>query len=145
MSEPKKKKKKKPIQKTRTPMSEQDPGVRKSNFDEVPFGYTPEQARQEAARCMQCKKPVCICGCPVGVDIPGFLQLVADGEFAAAARLIKSRNALPAVCGRVCPQETQCEERCLLGKKFEPVAVGRLERFAADFERENDLVELPKK
>lgn len=143
MSEPKKKKKKKPIQKTRTPMSEQDPGVRISNFDEVPFGYTPEQARQEAARCMQCKKPVCICGCPVGVDIPGFLQLVADGEFAAAARLIKSRNALPAVCGRVCPQESQCEERCLLGKKFEPVAVGRLERFAADYERENDLVELP--
>jgi len=117
--------------------------VRISNFDEVPFGYTPEQARQEAARCMQCKKPVCICGCPVGVDIPGFLQLVADGEFAAAARLIKSRNALPAVCGRVCPQESQCEERCLLGKKFEPVAVGRLERFAADYERENDLVELP--
>jgi len=144
MNEPKKKKKKK-IVKTRTPMSEQDPAVRRKNFDEVPFGYTPEEARKEAARCMQCKKPVCICGCPVSVDIPGFLQHVADGEFAAAARQIKSTNALPAVCGRVCPQESQCEERCILGKKFEPVAIGRLERFAADYERENDLIELPEK
>jgi glutamate synthase (NADPH/NADH) small chain len=139
------KKKKKPIQKTRTPMPEQDPGERVRNFDEVPFGYTPEQARQEAARCTQCKKPQCICGCPVGVDIPGFLGLVAEGEFAAAARLIKTTNALPAICGRVCPQETQCEERCVLGKKFEPVAIGRLERFAADYERQNDLIELPQK
>jgi len=144
MNEPKKKKKKK-IVKTRTPMSEQDPDVRRGNFEEVPYGYTPEEARKEAARCMQCKKTVCICGCPVNVDIPGFLQLVADGEFAAAARKIKSTNALPAVCGRVCPQESQCEERCVMGKKFEPVAIGRLERFAADYERENDLIELPEK
>ncbi len=141
----KKKKKKKPIQKTRTPMPEQDPGERIGNFDEVPFGYTPEQARQEAARCSQCKKSVCVDGCPVNVDIPGFLRLVAEGDFAAAARLIKTTNALPAVCGRVCPQETQCEERCVMGKKFEPVAIGRLERFAADYERQNDLIELPQK
>ena len=139
------KKKKKPIQKTRTPMPEQDPRERIHNFDEVPFGYTPEQAQKEASRCLQCKKPVCICGCPVAVDIPGFVKLIAEGDFAAAARRIKTTNALPAICGRVCPQETQCEERCVLGKKFEPVAIGRLERFAADYERENDLIELPEK
>jgi len=138
-------KKKKRIQKTRTPMSEQDASVRTGNFDEVPFGYTAEQARQEASRCLQCKKPVCIAGCPVNVDIPGFLKLVTEGEFAAAARKIKSTNALPAICGRVCPQETQCEERCVLAKKFEPVAIGRLERFVADYERENDLIQLPQR
>ena len=140
-----KKKKKKPIQKTRTPMPEQDPGVRGKNFDEVPLGYTPDQARQEAARCLICKKPACVTGCPVSVDIPGFVELVAQGEFAAAARKIKQTNALPAICGRVCPQETQCEVKCGLGKKYEPLAVGRLERFVADYERENDLIELPDK
>jgi len=137
--------KKKPLQKTRTPMPEQDPKQRIKNFNEVPFGYSPEQARQEAARCLLCKKRSCVTGCPVNVDIPGFLQLVAEGEFAAAARLIKRTNSLPAICGRVCPQETQCEIKCSLAKKFEPVAVGRLERFAADYERDNDLVELPDK
>jgi len=144
-TKPKKKKKKKPIQKTRTPMPEQDPVQRGRNFDEVPYGYSPEQARQEAARCLLCKKPKCIEGCPVNVDIPGFLGLVAEGQFAEAARLVKKTNALPAVCGRVCPQETQCEALCSLAKKFESVAVGRLERFVADYERENDLVELPAK
>ena len=142
---PKKKKKKKPIQKTRTPMPEQDPQRRARNFDEVPLGYSPEQARKEADRCLMCKEPKCIAGCPVNVDIPGFIELVTQGDFAAAARKIKQTNALPAVCGRVCPQETQCEERCVLAKKFEPVAVGRLERFVADYERENDLVELPER
>ncbi len=142
---PEKKKKKKPIQKTRTPMPEQDPKVRAKNFDEVPLGYSPEQARQEAARCMQCKKLPCIEGCPVNVDIPGFIALVAEGKFAEAARLVKQTNALPAICGRVCPQETQCEVMCTLAKKFEPVAVGRLERFVADYERDNDLIEIPGK
>jgi glutamate synthase (NADPH/NADH) small chain len=136
---------KKPIQKTRTPMPEQDPEQRSKNFDEVPLGYSPDQARREASRCLVCKKPACVTGCPVNVDIPGFVELVAQGEFAAAARKIKQTNALPAICGRVCPQETQCEVKCGLGKKYEPLAVGRLERFVADYERENDLIELPEK
>ncbi len=131
--------------KTRVPMPEQEPGVRVTNFKEVPLGYTPEQAREEAMRCLQCKKPLCVEGCPVNVDIRAFLQLIADGKFAEAARTIKLTNCLPAVCGRVCPQETQCEERCILGKKGEPVAIGRLERFAADYERENSLVRVPEK
>ncbi len=145
MTEPKKKKKKKPIQKTRTPMPEQEASVRVGNFDEVPLGYTPEQAKQEAARCSQCKKPLCVTGCPVEVDIPGFLKLICEGDFAGAARRIKSTNALPAVCGRVCPQEDQCESKCILAKKFESVAIGRLERFAADYERNNNVVELAEK
>jgi glutamate synthase (NADPH/NADH) small chain len=125
------------------PMPEQEPNVRNRNFDEVPLGYTPEQAKAEAARCLQCKKPGCVKGCPVSVNIPDFIALVAEGEFAAAARKIKDTNCLPAVCGRVCPQETQCEQLCGLAKKFDPIAVGRLERFAADYEREHDLVEMP--
>lgn len=145
MSDEPKKKKRKPIQKTRTPMSEQDPQQRAKNFDEVPLGYSPQQAQKEAQRCLMCKRPKCIDGCPVNVDIPGFIELVVQGDFAAAARKIKRTNALPAVCGRVCPQETQCEVKCTLAKKFEPVAVGRLERFVADYERENDLIELPQK
>ena len=145
MNKPSPKKKKKPIQKTKTPMPEQDPKVRGGNFDEVPLGYSPEMARKEAARCLSCKKPVCIKGCPVNVDIPGFLALICEGRYAESARLIKRTNALPAVCGRVCPQESQCEARCVLAKKFEPVAIGRLERFVADYERENDLIELPEK
>jgi len=128
---------------TRIPMPEQPAAERARNFREVPLGYTPEMAQEEASRCLQCKKAACVAGCPVGVDIPGFLGLIAEGEFAKAAQKIKETNALPAVCGRVCPQESQCEARCILGKKFEPIAVGRCERFAADYERENDLVEIP--
>jgi glutamate synthase (NADPH/NADH) small chain len=124
-------------------MPEQEPSVRVANFKEVPLGYTPEQAQEEALRCLQCKKPFCVEGCPVNVDIPAFLRLVAEGKFAEAARKIKETNCLPAVCGRVCPQETQCEERCVLGKKAEPAAIGRLERFAADYERDNNLISLP--
>ena len=126
-------------------MPEQDPQVRAKNFQEVPLGYTPEQAREEASRCLQCKKPSCVAGCPVNVAIPEFVRLIAEGKFAEAARKIKETNCLPAVCGRVCPQETQCEERCTLGKKGEPSAIGRLERFAADFERTGGLVEIPRK
>jgi len=126
-------------------MPEQDPEVRSRNFDEVPLGYTPEQAQEEAGRCLRCKKPLCMKGCPVNVDIPGFIALIAEGKFAEAARKIKATNCLPAVCGRVCPQESQCEAYCILGKKGEPGAIGRLERFAADYEREHGLVQLPEK
>ncbi len=124
-------------------MPEQPPEQRIHNFDEVPLGYTPEQAVAEAGRCLQCKKPLCVDGCPVQVDIPGFIALVRDGKFAEAAAKIKETNVLPAVCGRVCPQEDQCEIKCVLGIKSEPVAVGRLERFVADWEREHDLAEKP--
>lgn len=107
--------------------------ARKSSFKEVALGYTPEQAMAEAQRCIQCKKPRCVPGCPVAVDIPSFVGLVAEGKFLEAYDAVKKTNALPAICGRVCPQEEQCEGVCVLGIKDEPVAVGRLERFVADF------------
>ncbi|HIE03638.1 MAG TPA: NADPH-dependent glutamate synthase [Candidatus Latescibacteria bacterium] len=118
-------------------MPEQDPQVRVRNFWEVPLGYTPELAVMEAERCLQCKNPQCVKGCPVEVDIPGFIRLIREGDFLGAARKIKETNNLPAICGRVCPQETQCEKFCVLGRRYEPVAIGRLERFAADYEREH--------
>ncbi len=121
----------------RNDMPRQDPEKRRSNFDEVALGYSHEQALAEASRCIQCKKPTCIAGCPVGIDIPAFIQYMADDDMDAAIRELKSMNALPAICGRVCPQETQCEEVCVLGKKGEPVAIGRLERYAADHEQDN--------
>ena len=127
----------------RQPMPEQDPKVRARNFDEVPLGYTPEMAKTEALRCIQCKNPACVEGCPVQVDIPGFIAKVAEGDFIGAARHIKKTNALPAVCGRVCPQEVQCEQRCVRGKKGDPVAIGRLERFVADYERSTGDVFIP--
>ena len=138
-------KKEKEEKKGRVPMPEQDPKVRKRNFQEVPTGYTPAMAQEEAARCVQCKKPGCMEGCPVGVDIPGFINLVTQGDFTAAIRHIWSRNALPAVCGRVCPQEIQCEGKCILNKKGVPVAIGNLERFCADYEREHGTGALPPK
>jgi len=128
---------------TKTPMPEQPPEIRKRNYDEVPLGYTPEQAIAEAQRCLKCKKSECKDGCPVMIDIPGFLGLVAEGHFIEAARLVKKANALPAVTGRVCPQEEQCEGRCALSKKFESVAIGRLERFVADWEAAHGEVEVP--
>ncbi|MFW5845382.1 MAG: sulfide/dihydroorotate dehydrogenase-like FAD/NAD-binding protein, partial [Planctomycetota bacterium] len=124
----------KPRRKTRVPMPEQDPTYRATNFDEVALGYTEAMAQVEAERCLQCKKPDCVAGCPVNIDIPGFIDRIAKGDFADAAAQLKQDNKLPAICGRVCPQETQCEERCVLGRKQEPVAIGRLERFAADWE-----------
>lgn len=127
----------------RQPMPEQDPLVRKKNFDEVPLGYDAEMAQKEASRCIQCKKPSCISGCPVEVNIPIFIQQIKDGDFLGAARTIKETNSLPAICGRVCPQEDQCEKVCVLGKKGEPVAIGRLERFAADYERSRGITEVP--
>jgi glutamate synthase (NADPH/NADH) small chain len=127
----------------RRPMPKQEPVERVRNFDEVALGYTPELAREEAARCLRCKKPGCVDGCPVGIDIPGFIGSVADGDFGAAIRTVKQTNALPAVCGRVCPQEEQCEANCVLGKKGDPLAIGRLERFVADREAQEGPAEAP--
>jgi glutamate synthase (NADPH/NADH) small chain len=127
----------------RVAMPEQAPEIRKRNFEEVPTGYTVQMAQEEAARCLQCKKPGCVEGCPVQVDIPGFIKLVTEGDFTAAIRHIWFTNALPAVCGRVCPQEIQCEGKCILGKKGDPVAIGNLERFCADYEREHGTGALP--
>ena len=119
----------------RQPMPEQEPKVRVRNYKEVPFGYSPETAMLEASRCIQCKNPGCMTGCPVEIDIPGFIGRIKEGDFAGSIAKIKEKNLLPAVCGRVCPQEVQCEKVCILGKKGEPVAIGRLERFIADWER----------
>ena len=127
----------------RQPMPEQAAEVRRRNFDEVPTGYTRDQAVAEAQRCLQCKKPACVAGCPVGIDIPGFVQLLAEEKFTEAIRKIWTQNSLPAVCGRVCPQEIQCEGECILGKKGEPLAIGNLERFAADLERTEGSGQLP--
>lgn len=127
----------------RQPMPEQAPEDRARNFEEVPYGYTEETAMLEASRCLKCKKPKCIAGCPVNVDIPGFIALVQEGKFIEAAWKLKEQNALPAVCGRVCPQEEQCEIVCVLGVKDEPVAVGRLERFVADYERNSGNIKVP--
>ena len=135
----------KPVKNPRVAMPEQDAHVRARNFLEVPTGYTNKMAQEEAARCMQFKKPACVAGCPVGVDIPGFIDLIAQGDITASIRNLWSKNALPAVCGRVCPQEIQCEGLCILGKKGEPVAIGNLERYAADWERANGTGELPPK
>jgi len=130
-------------------MPEQDPEVRIKNLNEVPTGYTPEMAMAEAKRCIQCKRPFCTEGCPVGIDIPAFIQLIEDGDFKGAIRKMKETNLLPAICGRVCPQEEQCQLVCTVGKsKKDPalsVNIGRLERFIADYEREHGEVELPPK
>ncbi len=120
----------------RASMPTQPPEERIKNFGEVSLGYSPEIARREAARCLQCRHRPCVKGCPVGIDIPGFVRLIAEGDFAGAAAVIRQDNTLPAICGRVCPQEVQCESLCVLGRKGQPVAIGNLERFAADWERE---------
>ncbi|MBR0174865.1 MAG: FAD-dependent oxidoreductase, partial [Bacteroidales bacterium] len=117
----------------RVPVREQDPKVRAHNFEEVCYGYNKEEAMLEASRCLHCKNPRCVQACPVGVKIPDFIELVAAGDFAGAAAKIAEDSSLPAVCGRVCPQETQCEGSCVLGVKFEPVSIGKLERFVADW------------
>jgi glutamate synthase (NADPH/NADH) small chain len=121
------------------PMPEQPAAERIHNYKEVPYGYDVATAVKEAHRCLQCKKPVCIGGCPVEIDIPAFIKAIAEEDFAEAIRVMKSYNNLPAVCGRVCPQEDQCEKVCVLEKKFEPVAVGRLERFIADYDYEHNI------
>ena len=122
---------------TKCPMPAQEPDVRNKNFQEVALGYTPEMAVEEAKRCLQCHKKPCIAGCPVNIDIPAFIAEVAEGNFEEAYRIINRSSSLPAVCGRVCPQETQCEGKCSRGIKGEPVAIGRLERFVADYHNEH--------
>lgn len=123
----------------RNPMPEQPADVRNKNFEEVALGYTKEMAVDEAQRCLNCPKPRCVMGCPVNVEIPAFIHAVAQGDFAEAFKILKRKTTLPAVCGRVCPQENQCEGKCVLGIKGEPVAIGRLERFVADYAREHGL------
>jgi len=129
----------------RQTMPEQPANIRNANFSEVNLGYTEEQAVLEAQRCLQCKKPTCIDGCPVNIKIPDFIDLIAKGDFDGAVARIKEDNSLPAVCGRVCPQEEQCEALCVLTKKHESVAIGRLERFVADRERLSGVFQTPKK
>jgi glutamate synthase (NADPH/NADH) small chain len=121
----------------REPMPMQDPKRRGKNFNEVAMGYSPEIALTEASRCIQCPKRPCTTGCPVGVDIPDFIKAITEGNMSEAVRVLKTKNSLPGVCGRVCPQESQCESQCTLGKRGAPVAIGRLERFVADWERLN--------
>ncbi|MBU0489881.1 MAG: NADPH-dependent glutamate synthase [Bacteroidetes bacterium] len=124
-------------------MPEQDQKLRIQTYQEVPYGYTTELASLEAGRCLQCKNPKCVEGCPVNVDIPGFIKCIREDDFDGAAKVVKEKNVLPAICGRVCPQENQCEEKCILGIKTKPVAIGNLERFVADWERKMDLVKIP--
>jgi len=128
----------------RQPMPEQDPKVRSRNFDEVPLGFDEKTAVLEAGRCLQCKKPSCVEGCPVEIDIPGFISRIKEGDFGGALSVLGEKTALPAVCGRVCPQEDQCELKCILGKKDKPVAIGSLERFAADWNLARQTRPLPK-
>lgn len=124
----------------KVPVREQDPKVRATNFEEVCLGYNKEEAMEEASRCLKCKNARCVKGCPVSINIPGFIKEVQDGNFEEAAKIIAQSSALPAVCGRVCPQESQCEGQCVRGVKGEPISIGKLERFVADWSRENDFV-----
>ena len=128
----------------REAMPKQDPKLRVQNFNEVALGYTKERALREASRCLACKKSPCIAGCPVDIDIPGFIALMRQGDFIGAIHKIKEKNSLPAICGRVCPQEVQCEASCVLSKKGQPIAVGRLERFVADYEFQQGDIRVPK-
>lgn len=123
--------------KPRVRVREQDPKIRATNFEEVCYGYNLEEAKEEASRCLNCKKPRCVAQCPVGVKIPQFIEKICSGDIAAASEIIAQDSSLPAVCGRVCPQESQCEGSCILGVKSEPVSIGKLERFVADYSREH--------
>lgn len=131
--------------KNRVPVREQAPEVRAKNFEEVCLGYNKEEAMEEASRCLNCKNARCITGCPVNINIPAFIAEVKEGNFEKASQVIGESSALPAVCGRVCPQESQCEGKCILGIKGEPVSIGKLERFTADWVRENNIAPIPAK
>lgn len=125
--------------KPKVPVREQDPKVRATNFEEVCYGYNEEEAMQEAQRCLNCKNPRCVQGCPVSINIPAFIEEVKQGKFEEAAKIIAKSSSLPAVCGRVCPQESQCEGKCVLGIKGDPVSIGKLERFVADWSRKHNI------
>ena len=129
---------------TRREMPKQSPVVRRHNFSEVALGYTPKLAVEEAKRCIDCKKPGCVTNCPVEINIPGFIKAIAEKDFAGGVRILKEKNLLPAVCGRVCPQEEQCEAKCVFVKKGGQLAIGRLERFLADWEAQQKKMEIPK-
>ena len=131
--------------KNRVPVREQAPEVRAKNFEEVCLGYNKEEAMEEASRCLNCKNARCITGCPVNINIPAFIAEVKEGNFEKASQVIGESSALPAICGRVCPQESQCEGKCILGIKGEPVSIGKLERFTADWARENNIAPIPAK
>jgi glutamate synthase (NADPH/NADH) small chain len=135
--------KKKKLDLSRREMPKQSPEVRRHNFSEVALGYSDEIAVQEAERCLQCKKPHCVFKCPVEIDIPGFIKCIAQRDFSGGTKILKNRNLLPAICGRVCPQEEQCEEVCVLVKKGGQIAIGRLERFLADWEASQEKMEFP--
>ena len=139
-SEPKPKPKKEAMR-----MPKQEPKIRRQNFNEVALGYTEEQVLEEASRCLQCPKPQCVPGCPVGINIPEFIKLLKERKYEEAINKIKEKNALPAICGRVCPQEEQCQKTCIMGKVGEPVSIGRLERWLADWERDRGKVKAEKK
>ena len=124
---------------TAVEVPKQEPFARTKNFKEVVLGYTEEQALTEACRCLNCAEPKCVEGCPVAVPIPTFIKLIKQNDYSAAINKIKERNSLPAICGRVCPQEEQCQKNCIVGKKGDPVSIGRLERFVADLERERGI------
>ena len=144
MAEAKKKKAKKKLDLNRRAMPKQQPVVRKHNFNEVALGYTAQLAVEEALRCIQCPKPKCVTNCPVEINIPGFIKAIAERDFEKGIRILKEKNCLPAICGRVCPQEEQCEETCVLVKKEGQIAVGRLERFLADWEAAQGEIKIPK-
>ena len=127
------------IKKESVKMPKQEPQVRKRNFNEVALGYAEEQALAEANRCLQCPKPQCVKGCPVEIDIPTFIELIKEGKYNESIKKVKEKNSLPAICGRVCPQEEQCQKFCVLGKMGDPVSIGRLERFVADWERQKEV------
>jgi len=143
MAEPKKKKEKKKIDLIRREMPKQPPEIRSHNFNEVALGYPAELAVEEAMRCLQCPKPKCVDNCPVEINIPGFIKAIAEKDFESGIRILKEKNCLPAICGRVCPQEEQCEETCVLVKKGGQIAIGRLERFLADWEAAQGEVNIP--
>ncbi|HIX14736.1 MAG TPA: NADPH-dependent glutamate synthase [Candidatus Hungatella pullicola] len=124
----------------KVPVREQDPKVRATNFEEVCLGYNEEEAKEEATRCLKCKNPRCVAGCPVSIDIPGFIKEIQEGNIEEASKVIAKSSALPAVCGRVCPQESQCEGQCVRGIKGEPISIGKLERFVADWSREHGVI-----